>query len=66
MKSYSQQSQYGFAIADELEADCFFHRLDLVDGRPVQTGDEVEFEVVVCDRGLRASGVRVVQRGVGR
>jgi CspA family cold shock protein len=58
---------YGFIAPDDGGEDVFMHANDLRDEKFLFTpGTTVEFEVVEGDRGLKASGVRVVERGPSR
>jgi cold shock CspA family protein len=54
---------YGFIAPDEGGEDVFVHARDL-DYEDVGTGARVEFEVVDGDRGLKAYGVRVLEKSV--
>lgn len=58
---------YGFIAPDDGGEDVFMHANDLRDEKFLFTpGTTVEFDVVEGDRGLKASSVRVVERGPTR
>jgi len=58
---------YGFIAPDDGGEDVFMHANDLRDEKFLFTpGTTVEFDVVEGDRGLKASSVRVVDRGPTR
>jgi CspA family cold shock protein len=58
---------YGFIAPDDGGEDVFMHANDLRDEKFLFTpGTTVEFEVVEGDRGLKAAGVKVVERGQAR
>jgi CspA family cold shock protein len=58
---------YGFIAPDDGGEDVFMHANDLRDEKFLFTpGTTVEFDVVEGDRGLKASSVRVVERGPSR
>ncbi|GGM83164.1 DNA-binding protein [Longimycelium tulufanense] len=55
---------YGFIAPHSGGEDVFLHTNDLIDEKYlVQPGSIVEFEVEQGDRGLKASSVRIVERG---
>ncbi|WP_341770856.1 cold shock domain-containing protein [Actinocrispum wychmicini] len=58
---------YGFIAPDDGGEDVFMHANDLRDEKFLFTpGTTVEFDVVEGDRGLKATGVRVLERGPTR
>jgi cold shock protein len=58
---------YGFIAPDDGGEDVFMHANDLRDEKFLFTpGTSVEFEVVEGDRGLKASSVRILERGQAR
>jgi CspA family cold shock protein len=58
---------YGFIAPDDGGEDVFMHANDLRDEKFLFTpGTTVEFDVVEGDRGLKATGVRVLERGPAR
>ncbi|ALG09110.1 cold-shock protein [Kibdelosporangium phytohabitans] len=58
---------YGFIAPDDGGDDVFMHANDLRDEKFLFTpGTAVEFDVVEGDRGLKASAVKVVDRGQSR
>lgn len=55
---------YGFIAPDDGGEDVFMHANDLRDEKFLFTpGTAVEFDVVEGDRGLKASSVKIVDRG---
>ncbi|MCE7004474.1 cold shock domain-containing protein [Kibdelosporangium philippinense] len=58
---------YGFIAPDDGGEDVFMHANDLRDEKFLFTpGTTVEFEVVEGDRGLKASSVKILDRGQAR
>ncbi|MET0132951.1 MAG: cold shock domain-containing protein [Kibdelosporangium sp.] len=58
---------YGFIAPDDGGDDVFMHANDLRDEKFLFTpGTSVEFDVVEGDRGLKASSVRILERGPTR
>ncbi|ONI82842.1 DNA-binding protein [Actinosynnema sp. ALI-1.44] len=58
---------YGFIAPDDGGEDVFMHANDLRDEKFLFTpGTAVEFDVVEGDRGLKASSVKIVDRGQAR
>jgi cold shock protein len=58
---------YGFIAPDDGGEDVFMHANDLRDEKFLFTpGTAVEFDVVEGDRGLKASSVKILERGQAR
>ncbi|CAM3297403.1 cold-shock protein [Kibdelosporangium persicum] len=58
---------YGFIAPDDGGEDVFMHANDLRDEKFLFTpGTAVEFDVVEGDRGLKASSVKILDRGQAR
>ena len=59
---FDQVRGYGFIASESVGEDVFVHANDLLDDKYALTpGTRVEFEVEEGERGLKASGVRVVE-----
>ncbi|KAA2258129.1 cold shock domain-containing protein [Solihabitans fulvus] len=63
---FDQVRGYGFIAPHSGGEDVFLHANDLVDEKHlVRPGAVVEFQVTGGDRGLKATGVRVVEQAAG-
>ena len=62
VKSFNKQKGYGF-ISSNVQEDIFFHYTSLVmEGfKTIDVGVNVEFELVVSEKGKRAANVKVVE-----
>lgn len=61
VKWYDGRKRYGF-IGRSGHDDVFVHRSELLEVSRLQPGDLVEFAVVETDRGIQATGVRLLAR----
>lgn len=63
VKWFSRERGYGF-ITDEQARDHYFSVQDVRGADLPSSGDEVQFQSQDTNRGLRASGIQLVARGV--
>lgn len=59
VKFFNKQRGYGF-ITDSNKLDYFVHLSYINDKKPIEDGQNVEFEIEKSNRGLEAKNVRVV------
>ncbi len=55
---FDAQKGYGMIWEEATNQNVFVHIADVIDGRPLTTGDEVEFEIQESPYGPRAVKVR--------
>ena len=62
VKNFNSEKGYGF-IKTETGKDLFFHYSELqMDGfKTVNAGQNVEFEVIETEKGLRAVNIKIVE-----
>ena len=53
---YKEKGEYGFIVTPASDEDVFFH-MDDDESLNIETGDEVEFEIVQGEKGPRATNI---------
>ena len=63
VKTFNKQKGFGFITCEQEDGDIFFHYTSLVmEGfKTIDVGVNVEFELVVSEKGKRAANVKVVE-----
>ena len=63
VKTFNKQKGFGFINCENDSEDIFFHYTSLImEGyKTVEVGAKVEFELVVSEKGKRASNIKVVE-----
>ena len=57
IKSFDAERGFGFIIRDDTNESVFVHKSVIAMSRPLNTGDQVEFNVVVGQKGPKVSYV---------